>query len=453
MPVVRCEKCTRSFNAPDSAIGKVAKCPKCGEPIKIEDKIVLTEVPAAGPQQGSEGSKTLEVSPPNSSVHSYESAEFLSPARPLYLFSVAFAAVAVAGLISGLGLEALSGVIAISSYIPAIGGVVTGAMLVYRMWNQIPEKERTTTPAKAVGLSFVPIFNFYWLFRSVYGLSLITKSSRSGEDNTPKLATWAALGFCVLFIAPVAAFLVRIDYPNDLDVEVFALLAAFALGGTWLFLQAKALRTYLGKNQSDQTHVSLITFLITLLLATVVVEVSAVTERASARVAKAREMVETCSAFSAAQNVYARRDHDRDGLLEYAASMRLLYESRPGAADLQLLSHQFVMAEGRPSEVPNPQRGYRYRVLTGQGDHALGGAFSYVDANGNMTQGFGFIAYPSHYVLSGRESFLVNHQGTIYKADLGRRTNDIVEKLTMFDPDPKVWQSFTLVIPIDQLSP
>jgi hypothetical protein len=45
------------------------------------------------------------------------------------------------------------------------------AVLVYKMWIAIPANQSRTTPAKAVGFLFIPIFNLYWWFQALWGWS------------------------------------------------------------------------------------------------------------------------------------------------------------------------------------------------------------------------------------------------------------------------------------------
>jgi len=71
---------------------------------------------------------------------------------------------------------------------------------------------------------------------------------------------------------------------------------------------------------------------------------------------------------------------------------------------------------------PTPYRGYYYRILTGQGENATGGAKSYI-VNGKMTGGFAFVAYPAEYRSSGVMTFIVNQDGVVYQKDLGRKTD------------------------------
>jgi hypothetical protein len=83
---------------------------------------------------------------------------------------------------------------------------------------------------------------------------------------------------------------------------------------------------------------------------------------------------------------------------------------------------------------PVPFNGYFFRILTGQGVHAPGGAKSYI-TNGTMTGGFAFIAYPAEYRSSGVMTFIVDESGTIYEKDLGPDTTKIAQAITTYDPD------------------
>jgi len=81
-----------------------------------------------------------------------------------------------------------------------------------------------------------------------------------------------------------------------------------------------------------------------------------------------------------------------------------------------------------------PFNGYFFRILTSQGPHAPGGARNYV-ANGRMTGGFAFVAYPAEYRTSGVMTFIVDRSGTIYEKDLGPDTTKLAQAMTAYDPD------------------
>jgi len=81
-----------------------------------------------------------------------------------------------------------------------------------------------------------------------------------------------------------------------------------------------------------------------------------------------------------------------------------------------------------------PFNGYFFRILTSQGPHAPGGARNYV-ANGRMTGGFAFVAYPAEYRSSGVMTLIIDQSGTIYEKDLGPDTTKLAQAMTAYDPD------------------
>lgn len=78
--------------------------------------------------------------------------------------------------------------------------------------------------------------------------------------------------------------------------------------------------------------------------------------------------------------------------------------------------------------------GYRYRILTGQGENVAGGQYDYV-INGNMIAGFGLIATPVQYDRTGIMTIIVNQYGTVYEKDLGPDSTALAEKITAFNLD------------------
>jgi len=85
-----------------------------------------------------------------------------------------------------------------------------------------------------------------------------------------------------------------------------------------------------------------------------------------------------------------------------------------------------------------PFHGYYFRILTGQGKSAPGGAKSYI-VDGNMTGGFAILAYPADYRSSGVMTFVVNQSGVIYEKDLGVKTGEIAGAMKLYDPD-RTWK-------------
>ena len=159
------------------------------------------------------------------------------------------------------------------------------------------------------------------------------------------------------------------------------------------------------------------------------------------------DAIQTCLAFVDAQNEYAEKDRTGNGVGVYA--QRIV--STPGKKD-----GLFWRDDGDPSPLGElaakasaegyktggdqsaPYHGYYFRILTGQGSDAPGGALNYV-VKGKMIGGFGLIAYPAEYGNSGVMTFVVNHAGTVYQKDLGKRTQAIAKRIYLFDPD-QTWK-------------
>jgi hypothetical protein len=59
----------------------------------------------------------------------------------------------------------------ICTILASVPAIIATAMLHYRCWKAIPVDIARTTPGAAVGLLFVPFFNFYWYFVSYAGLA------------------------------------------------------------------------------------------------------------------------------------------------------------------------------------------------------------------------------------------------------------------------------------------
>lgn len=153
------------------------------------------------------------------------------------------------------------------------------------------------------------------------------------------------------------------------------------------------------------------------------------------------QAIETMRAYVDAQEDYASKDRDGDGVEEFAQKMLSsegmtdgLYwptdetngESPAGAFVDQVELGDTLKGEG--------YFGYRAKILTGQGDRIAGGAYDYV-INGNMIAGFGLIAWPVKYGETGVKTFVVNQHGVVYETDLGPSTEEIVKYIERFNPD------------------
>jgi Protein of unknown function (DUF2950) len=87
-----------------------------------------------------------------------------------------------------------------------------------------------------------------------------------------------------------------------------------------------------------------------------------------------------------------------------------------------------------PTDDPLVIDGYTLRVLTSQGDDALGGAKSYV-VDGKMTEGFAILATPVKYGETGVMTFMIGRDGIVYEQDLGPDTVRLAASIYEYNPD------------------
>ena len=153
------------------------------------------------------------------------------------------------------------------------------------------------------------------------------------------------------------------------------------------------------------------------------------------------EAIGTARAYVDAQREYASQDRDGDGVLEYAQKLISSDGQTDGLYWPESLGEGPSPAGGFADEnaVENARRGdgyfgYRFRIVTGQGDEIAGGSYDYV-INNNMIAGFALIAWPVRYAETGAKTFMVNHHGTVYEIDLGPETETIVKYITNFNPN------------------
>ena len=143
-------------------------------------------------------------------------------------------------------------------------------------------------------------------------------------------------------------------------------------------------------------------------------------------------------AYVDAQIEYAKEDRDGNGALEYAQRLAstegkrdgLYWESAPDEAE----SPFGPLVKGAEAYLDtvdkgDPIRGYYFRVLDRQGEHAPGGAHSYV-INGNMIAGFALVAFPADYGNTGVMTFIVNNRGVIQQKAI-----EDFEEIVVYDPD------------------
>jgi hypothetical protein len=160
------------------------------------------------------------------------------------------------------------------------------------------------------------------------------------------------------------------------------------------------------------------------------------------------EAIATCRAYVTAQQRYAQQGHDGKPAGLHATKLKSdpgkengLYwptargQKRSPLGDLVAQAAE----EGRTfggAEHPQPTgfHGYYFKILTGQGAKAAGGAKSYL-VKGEMSGGFALVAWPAQYDATGVMTFVVNQDGTVHERDLGPQTDAAARKMTVYNPD------------------
>ena len=157
------------------------------------------------------------------------------------------------------------------------------------------------------------------------------------------------------------------------------------------------------------------------------------------------DTVATMRAYVTAQRRYALEGHDGKPAGVHAAKFQSdagkqngLYwptargQKRSPLGDLLAeAAPEGRQAGGRPT----PLHGYYFKILTGQGAAAPGGARSYL-VKGDMSGGFALVAWPAQYDATGVMTFIVNQDGTVRERDLGPQTDAIARRVTVYNPDP-----------------
>jgi hypothetical protein len=158
-------------------------------------------------------------------------------------------------------------------------------------------------------------------------------------------------------------------------------------------------------------------------------------------------VIEVCRAYVQAQREYAQLAVHSQAGREYAqhfmsrggAHNGLYWPTRPGEplsplGPLVAQARAGGYSPGGGRGKPHPFYGYYFRILTGQGPHAPGGAKTYL-ANGQMRGGFALLAYPAEYGNSGVMTFIVSRDGIVFEKNLGPHSEQTAAKIERYDPD------------------
>ena len=157
------------------------------------------------------------------------------------------------------------------------------------------------------------------------------------------------------------------------------------------------------------------------------------------------DAIEICHGYVEAQNDYALQPREGYDVNQYA--QRII--STPGKQDGLAWQKEDgtwggpigekiarAIEEGYSADFA-PYHGYFFKVLKGQGPAAPLGAMNYV-VKGVMIGGFGLVAAPAEYAVTGVRTFIVSNDGVVYEKDFGPNSLDEFKAMELFDPD-KTW--------------
>jgi len=154
--------------------------------------------------------------------------------------------------------------------------------------------------------------------------------------------------------------------------------------------------------------------------------------------------IAACRAYVKAQDDYFRLDRDNNGLREYARRIVStpgthdgLYWPPADQTDIAPLADLTGGVTDPDARFPL-YRGYRYKILTGQGPSAPGGAHAYL-INGHLIAGHALVAWPDQYGKTGVLTFICGENGKVFEKNLGPNTVRLGEKMKNYEPD-KSWK-------------
>lgn len=92
----------------------------------------------------------------------------------------------------------------------ALGGGVLFLLQMYNYWKMIQDGYASTTPGKAIGFLFIPLYNLYWAFQTFWGLSKNLNSfidrhfSAIPGMQVRRAMPTISLVFCIVYLVNMA---------------------------------------------------------------------------------------------------------------------------------------------------------------------------------------------------------------------------------------------------------
>ena len=103
-------------------------------------------------------------------------------------------------------------IVAIVDVVLLVLTLVFGLRILHKLWSLIPTHKARTTPGKAIGFLFVPVFSLYWDFIAIYGLA-IALNTETGRRSVNEVASF--IFCCSVVVAEVAGLWAIIEERED----------------------------------------------------------------------------------------------------------------------------------------------------------------------------------------------------------------------------------------------
>lgn len=157
------------------------------------------------------------------------------------------------------------------------------------------------------------------------------------------------------------------------------------------------------------------------------------------------DAITICRGYVEAQEAYASEIHDDSGVNQYAQRIistpgkhdGLAWQNTDGTEGGPIAASVAKAIEEGYTTKSGPYHGYYFKTLIGQGPAAPLGQLDYF-VGGVMIGGFGLVAWPADYRVSGVDTFIVSYNGIVYQKDLGPDTAKIASAMERYNPD-KTW--------------
>jgi len=158
------------------------------------------------------------------------------------------------------------------------------------------------------------------------------------------------------------------------------------------------------------------------------------------------DAIQICRGFVEAQAEYALEKHDDAKVNQYAQRVistpgkhdGLAWQNPDGTWGGPVGEGIARALEQGYTERGQPYHGYFFKVLKKQGPAAPMGEMDFV-VGGAMIGGFGLVAAPAEYRVTGVKTFMVGPDGVVYEKDLGPDTVKTFQSMDIYNPD-KTWK-------------